>query len=359
MKKKRLRRFLIIDLVLLVAVVATFVVFRNAVKLGKDGDEEMTPETVTETVDSEQIVLGLKGGDYQKVLAGEKYIEGGAFAIDKEVGALPEESITIDGDVNTKKAGKYEVKYTVTSSGITESTIRTVEVVDESDYGAKATSVPVMMYHWIYSEDDQPDNIDGNWIIDTKMEEQLKYLSDNNYYYPSWAELSAWIDGEISLPEKSIVMTFDDGKLAFFDHGKPLFKKYNVPVTSFMICWDKNYALAKICEDANEYTCLENHSYSMHQAGNVEGHRGIIAQMSQDEILADFKAAQERIVNNDAFAYPYGDYTDAARAAIKEQGFLCAFTTEYGPVTQGMDKTILPRVRVMGDASFETWKDSL
>ena len=81
--------------------------------------------------------------------------------------------------------------------------------------------------------------------------------------------------------------------------------------------------------------------------------------MTKEEIAEDLKKASEKLGTNDAIAYPYGEYTDDFVAAVKEQGILLGFTTEYDRVRQGMDPYLLPRVRVMGNSSFNTWKDSL
>jgi len=57
--------------------------------------------------------------------------------------------------------------------------------------------------------------------------------------------------------------------------------------------------------------------------------------------------------SGEAFAYPFGDYTDTCEAAVKEAGFLCAFTTEYGKVHPGDDPYLLPRIRVNGGCTPE------
>lgn len=86
------------------------------------------------------------------------------------------------------------------------------------------------MYHFVYTDNDQPgesaDN--SNYIKDTVLEEQLAYLRENNYYYPSFRELCAYINGEIDLPEKSVILTFDDAEQGFLDYGVPLLEAYQV-----------------------------------------------------------------------------------------------------------------------------------
>lgn len=400
MKKKRLKKLLIIDMILLISVVTVFVSTQYAGALDMNGNAEITVElgekfedpgvksslasssgdvdtskvgeyTITyrlwgksttrtvHVIDPKQFVVGLKGSEIQKVREGDPYVEGGAFAIDKKTGPAMDTDIETSGKVDTSKPGTYTVTYKVKFGGIERTATRQVEVISKDKFGKKADLIPVLMYHWIYSDKDEPEIIDGNWIYDKELEKHLEYLNSEKYYYPSWKELKAWIDGEIELPEKSVILTFDDGKTAFLKNGKPLFEKYKIPVTSFMICWNENNASTKIKKYASEYIDFESQTYALHRGGSTPGYRGVIADLDKQEIGEDLRKAYKVLGNNDAMSYPYGDYTDEAREAIKEEGILCAFTTEYGRVKRGMDNTILPRIRVFNTTNFETWKDAV
>ena len=335
---------------LVILLVACTIRVRNYTEI-REGSQSSQPD----------IVIGLKGSEVQIVLEGEPYIENGAFAIDRRSGALSSSEIKIRGKVKTKKPGEYRITYKVKHDGKSASAVRTVRVVSESEYGNKASDVPVLMYHWVYSDSYYPDSIDGNWILDTDLETQLEYLKKNEYYYPGWKELRAWIDGEISLPQKSTILTFDDGRDAFLKYGIPVLEKYKIPATSFMIGWDKNNGADKIRNYPSPYIDYESHTYAMHQQADppVTGHKGIMAAMTEEQIKEDLAKAAELTGSNDALAYPYGDYTDAMLNAVRESGILCAFTTEYDRVRQGADPARLPRIRVLGDESFQTWKESL
>lgn len=375
-RRKRLRLFILLGLVLLL--VLLFIAARtihsrsgadNSSKNSlSDGAGKAAAGTEAEQAEQEalpplsnDIVVGLKGSEIQPVLQGEPYIENGVYAIDKEYGAITENNIEIRGDVDTAVPGDYKIQYIAKGGSGYGAAERTVRVMTEADYGDKAENVPVMMYHWVYSEDDLPDVIDANWILDTRLEEQLAWLSENKFYYPGWKELRAWVDDKISLPSKCAVVSFDDGKEAFLKHGVPLLEKYKVPATSFMICWEKNKGAEKIREYASPYIDFESHTYAMHQYNEpfVNGHKGIMATMTKDEIKEDLAKTAELLGSNDALAYPYGDYTEEMTEAVREQGILCAFTVEYDRVRKGMDPLRLPRIRVNGDESFEAWKSSI
>ena len=324
---------------------------------GDAAETEQPPEMteVEQYPDSDHLIVGLKGSKIAIVKQGDPYIESGAFAVDDRTGAVTGCEIT--GSVDTSTPGDYTVSYTFTSENARASVERTVRVVPESAMEWDTDGIPVLMYHWVYTETDQPGEINGNWILNTDLEDQLRWLKENDYYHPSFSELRAYADGLISLPRKSVILTFDDGVWAFFNYGVPLLEQYETPAVAFVI--GVNAEAEDLRRYASPYMEYESHSYNMHQAGGYIGHGGIISAMTQEEIEADLRQAIALCGSSDAFAYPYGDVTDEGIYAVENVGIKCAFTTEYGPVERGMDFRQFPRVRIQGDYSLDGFIASL
>ncbi len=313
--------------------------------------DRQVQQTVQE--DPGDIVIGVNGDEDTYVLKGESYIEGGAHAAAADSGVLTQD-IQVSGDVDTSTAGDYLVTYTVQdSAGHIAKAQRNVHVVETME--TMKTGVPVCMYHYVYSADDPPDETNGNWILDTQLEEHMQYLTENGFYYPSFPEVQAFIKGTHSLPAKSIVLTFDDGQEGMLDLGGKLAAKYKIPITSFMICDDQEDAKRKVVEYANPYLEFESHSISMHQAGGTVGHGGRISAMTESEIVADLQGAAAIVGSSQAFAYPFGDTTEDGQQAMNDAGVLCAFTTKNDWCYIGDDTTALNRVRISSEYSFESF----
>lgn len=302
-------------------------------------------------VDSYAITMGLKGDAHTIVREGDEYVESGAYALYKGKG--PVEDIKVSGKVNTRKPGTYEVTYSCEAEGHEQSITRTVEVVPAEEFTANTGGIPVLMYHYVYTANDYPASLDANYILDTELEKHLNYLVENDYYFPSFDELRAYIDGRIALPEKSVILTFDDGQTGFLKYGVPVLEKYKVPATSFLI--GTKGAEKKVKKYRSQYVQYQSHSYDMHQGGGNIGHGGIISAMDVISIQEDLEKQAKISGNNDAFAYPFGDYTENGFAAVTAAGIDCAFTTEQGRVLPGSDFRRLPRVRVDGMASLENF----
>jgi peptidoglycan/xylan/chitin deacetylase (PgdA/CDA1 family) len=230
---------------------------------------------------------------------------------------------------------------------------RTVHVVDAFDGGC-AASVPTLMYHYVYSADDVPSDLNTNYILDTDLAAQLEYLVENNYYYPSYQELRAFVEGTHSLPAKSVILTFDDGAASFITHGIPVLNEYKVPATSFIeASYDETSGVSKTY--ATPYVQFQSHSYYMHHGGSGVGQGGIIHAMTYDEILNDCVSAQNVLGPVFAMAYPYGDNNADAQAALAEAGTLCAFTVVNDRDYPGDNPLALNRVRVIGTESLESF----
>lgn len=310
-----------------------------------------TPTTVP--LEDGRIVMTLHGSKDTYVKTGESYIESGVHVLDVKEGDLTS-SVTTSGSVDTSKPGDYTVTYTVrNAAGMEDSIERTVHVTDDMAWDSDGISV--LMYHYVYTDEDQPDEVNSNYINQKTLEEQLKWLTDNGYYYPSWFELRAYIDGTHSLPAKSVVLTFDDGQYGFLDYGIPLLEKYKVPATAFLI-GDNDNTEEIIHEKASPYIDFQNHSYAMHTGGSTAiGHGGRIYDLTAEQITADLQKLSDMLGTNEAFAYPYGDVSDAAPGAVKDAGLLCAFTTAYDQVHVGDNPYTLPRIRIFGESSLESF----
>lgn len=287
------------------------------------------------------------------VLVGEEYLEAGCHAVDLEEGDITS-TVVVEGVPDTSTPGDYTVTYTATTSdGALARAERVVHVVES--FGESATSLPVLMYHYVYAQDDQPAELNGNYLLDSDLENQLRYLSENGYYYPSYQEVRAFAEGVHTLPARSVVLTFDDCEAGFLKYGVPLLNEYKVPATSFVICSDDD-AAQKIHENATPYVQFQSHSFAMHQAGSNVGRGGRIHAMTQQEVYDDLRRAQLLLGTTEAFAYPFGDNNETARAALREAGVLCAFTINNDRVYPGDDPTILSRVRISGEYSLESFQ---
>lgn len=293
-------------------------------------------------------VITLKGSETVEIKLGESFTDPGYTAKDKDGTDLTSQ-VKVDASA-LNRAGEREIIYTVMGNNNVEAkAIRPVKVLPNTEYVAQG--LPICMYHYVYDPASPPENIDSNFISTDALAEEMKYLHENGYYYPTWQEVRDYVDGKLLLPEKSIVLTFDDGPNYMY-LGTPILEQYETPATSFVIAsyWNSRDMLYGY---ASDYLTFESHSYQMHQGGGSIGHGGIYTAMSNEEILSDLQKSFDICGNRDAFAYPFGDYTEEGCAVLEEAGLLCAVTTENAKAFPGDNPYLLPRVRMLGNQTLE------
>ena len=310
-----------------------------------------------------------------------KYNEPGYKATDSYDGDLTDQ-VKIENKVDTKTPGEYKVIYQVQdSSGNTFETSRKVIVRKTTTTTKKTTTttkdpnklgdtgkvttkkgsgegIPILMYHYFFDSEAGETGKDSNWMDVKDFEKQLKYLSDNNYYYPTWQEVYDFVEGKITLPSKSVVITMDDGHKSIYTYAIPLLEKYKVKATAFIITSKDN--AKKIKKYTNhEYIEFQSHTHNMHQGGCSGGHGGLFRCISYDKGLADLKKSIEFLGKSDAIAYPFGDVTKNVLTITKDANFKVGVTTQWGYAKKGADPLQLPRVRMYKGIALSTFKSNV
>lgn len=344
--------FCIVLLALLAAVLIKVLAFPDTEQNEKDPGSGNAVNDI-DRADEEQkstAVITLDGGTAVEIKLGEGYTDPGYSAQDADGTDLTDQ-VQVDTSA-LNRAGEQQVIYTVKDSlGRETQAVRNVTVLPNTEY--ETPGLPICMYHYVYDPASPPENLDSNYISTDSLAEEMKYLHDNGYYFPTWQEVRDYVDGKLLLPEKSIVLTFDDGPNYMY-LGTPILEQYQTPATSFVITsyWNDREMLYGY---ASDYLTFESHSHKMHQGGGSIGHGGIYTAMSREEVLADLEKSFEICGNKDAFAYPFGDYTEEGCSTLEEAGLLCAVTTENAKCYPGDNPYLLPRVRMLGSQTLEAF----
>jgi len=314
-------------------------------------NKKKTIERKVHVVDTIAPEIKLNGESKYSIYTGVAFNDPGAQAIDNYDGDISS-SITIENTVNINVAGIYTITYTSTdSSGNKSSVSREIEVKNKV---IPTQGVAVLNYHFFYS-DGEPCN-ESICLNTTNFEEQLKYLKDNGYKTLTMDEFVRWMYGEIEIPEKSVLLTIDDGAMGTGAHNGnkliPLLEKYETHATLFLITgwWHiNNYQ--------SEYLDVESHTYDMHTEGLCSGFtRG--AQLlcsSYDQVIADLQKSIAITGSKNAFCYPFYAYNEAAIQAVKEVGFKVAFAGGGYKATRNSNKYAIPRYPIYKTTSLSTF----
>ncbi len=330
-------------------------------------------------VDNIKPVITLEGKDTYTIYYTDSkeasFKEAGYTAIDNYDGDITDKVSIID-EVDYKNKGTYKITYKVRDSSNNETSVSRTIVVkkktntsstvalptvttdgDNTTVTASNTGtghgIPILMYHYFYSEEAGEVGPNSNYTEIKAFEEQIKYLKENNYYFPTWSEVRDYVDGKINLPAKSVVVTMDDWHKSVPKYALPILNKYEVPATAFLITvyetglFFKNYQ--------SPYISFQSHTHNMHRGGCRGGSNGLFRCINHDAGLKDLQTSIGILGSNDAIAYPFGDVTNNVLSITKEAGFKVGVTTKFGRAKKGMDPLRLPRVRVSKGESLKTF----
>lgn len=286
-----------------------------------------------------------------------------SFTLSDEAGnpvLTSERSLTFPVYVKPGEDNRYGIRF---MNGIYYVDASSVKEVQTADRSAETTAqeVPVLMYHFFYSEAEGGTRIDGNYVEVNELDEQLNYIHEQNFHACTMREILYWMEGRANLPEKSIAITIDDADPSVHQYAMPVFVKYGLHATNFVICgWqpaEMPYELWEMRENGLE---LQSHGFLTHTGGcSGMGHGGLLLCMDHESGVEDVKRSFDYVDGGFVFCYPFGDINDNAENIVRDAGGKLAFTTEGGRIHPGMDPLALPRVRVTGGNGLSAFAASI
>lgn len=231
-------------------------------------------------------------------------------------------------------------------------------------YNQHTQQVIVLSYHNIISDDVEKNADEYETLTVSEFEKQMQYLKDNGYTTISADELYRWKNKEIEIPEKSVLITFDDGYYSFKYLVQPVLEKYDFKAICFVIgntvgeatpAFDAN-VLVNIGKD-EIYNHIENveygsHTYDMHHL--TKNGVAYVRTFSRDDLKNDVESFS-KIFNAEYLAYPYYTYTADFINVLKGYNYKLAFAGEEEMATRGVDNYKIPRIS--GAKSFEEFKN--
>ena len=208
--------------------------------------------------------------------------------------------------------------------------------------------LPIVMYHQISQK---PSKL-GTYIISAdEFENDLILFQEYGFESIIVDDLIKYVTKNGELPEKPIMLTFDDGNQSDFVYALPLLKKYGMKsvfsvVGKFVDDYSKpdvikniDYAMLSWDEikemHASGLADFQNHSYNMHNHGR---RTGALPRRFEDD--AEYREAvkndlgrlnqafKEHIgIEPKAFTAPFGCFNDRVKEAVRNAGFSVILTS--------------------------------
>lgn len=232
---------------------------------------------------------------------------------------------------------------------------------------AATTKVPILMYHGVEKESVSP------WVVsEDQFNADMEFLA-RNYYTPMVAEdLIKIKKGEMAMPERPVMITFDDGYENNYTVAFPILKKTGMKATiaviGRLIRDDKgsgragylNWSQLKEMYDSG-LVDIGSHTYNLHDLdaeGIYAGTSNGIRQLEGESVASYLKRTGDDLkksisdiesnVGNDVlyFAYPFGKTNSYFSSVIGSYGIRVSVTTTSGSANIANGLNYMPRYTI-------------
>jgi peptidoglycan/xylan/chitin deacetylase (PgdA/CDA1 family) len=225
-------------------------------------------------------------------------------------------------------------------------------------------TVPILCYHRFGS------GASKMIVAPAQFEAQLAWLAQHHYSVLRLSELAGFLAGRKSLPQRSVVITIDDGYESVYRHAFPALKRYGFPATLFMysdfIGVGEGLNWAQLQEMASTgLVDIQAHSKThrnMIERGSGEGDAAYRQNIEQ-ELRAPRQVLERKLstagVRVRHFAYPFGDANDLVLDGMRRNDYELGLTVNPGGNPFFAHPLMLRRTMIFGDHDLGDFKAKL
>lgn len=189
-----------------------------------------------------------------------------------------------------------------------------------------------------------------------KFEEQMKYLSENGYHTLFFSELPE------PLPEKAVIVSFDDGLKTVFDNAFPIMKKYgikgNVYLPTAYIGNDGHFMDWDMVKSLCDSGLFEMQAHTHHHTD--------IRAYSDEDMHSEVNTSSDILSRElefepTAFCIPFGMYDRKSILKLRKiNKYKYILGSYYGRVSENrLSSSVLPRIGISNDDSIEKFVDKI
>lgn len=205
--------------------------------------------------------------------------------------------------------------------------------------------VPVLNYHQVEQKNGNPLTL---WP--DQFEAQMAYLADEGYTTITIDEMMDALENGTPLPEKPVIITFDDGYADNYEYAYPILKKYGFKATIFLIYdFTNTYPNYLTWEQINEM----KESGLIHFESHTMTHANLAELNSADELRHEIADSHDLLSEKLGYdmhyiAYPGGRVNAEIEEITRAAGYRGGFTVHYGLSTPEEGRYQMDRIPIFG-----------
>jgi len=237
---------------------------------------------------------------------------------------------------------------------------------------------------YIYKEGDDPDSLlavllyhhittdgAGDSVSVADFKEDMGKIHESGYTPVSLKDIENYVYRGAALPQKSVLIRFDDGYTSNYELAYPILKEFGYKAAIFAIGVSVgkdtykdsaepitphfSFEQAKEMIDSG-FIEVQSHTYDMHQVERLDGddcRKGVLQKDNENEadyieiLRADFARSRYELEEGTghevfALAYPYGLHNKLSDVVLSQMGVRITFTTEPGinTIVKGLPQSL-------------------
>ncbi len=224
---------------------------------------------------------------------------------------------------------------------------------------AARNGIKVLMYHRITDHVVVTNGARDFCVRAKSFRRQLELLEWLGFTPITFNDYRLVLDGELNLPKKPVILTFDDGYVDTFEIAFPLLEEFGMKGVVFALgdrsishnVWDAHDGLA------NTRLMTDQQILEMHAAGHEIGSHSmshpkltLLPREKAWEEISRSRMLLEMLLNAPvrSFSYPYGLVNEMLKNMVADAGYSLACGVYTGPARFGLDPFELRRIAVPG-----------
>jgi peptidoglycan/xylan/chitin deacetylase (PgdA/CDA1 family) len=224
------------------------------------------------------------------------------------------------------------------------------EEVPTPDGVVRQIKVPILMFHYVGPLPANADAVRRDLTVSpARFEEYLRYLQEAGFHSASLRDLYFYLVAGRPLPDRPVILTFDDGYRDNYEYAFPLLQQYGFKAAFFVLT---DFVDQGRAEYVTWQQLREIHAAGMEIEAHSRDHpdlRGRDVDFLVWQVLGPDEAIAAHVGERPRFyAYPSGTYDENVVAVLKSDHYWGALTITQG-MLQSTDRLFeLRRIRVRG-----------
>lgn len=217
-----------------------------------------------------------------------------------------------------------------------------------------SVEIPILMYHYVSELPPDADVYRRDLTVSPEaFEAQLQYLDEADYHPITLTDLYLYLTEGYPLPEKPVILTFDDGYRDAYEVVFPKLVGHGFPGTFFVLATPAHYE--------SEAYLTWSQVNEMSDAGmDIQAHGRDHVDLrgrSYDFLVYQILGIKEAIEHHTGraprfFCYPSGRWDADVIEVLQSAGYWGAVTTAWGRTHTSEDLFEVARIRIHGGDSL-------